>query len=123
MKEKINYILNSLEGVHSAMKMLHWSTTNKSEHLLTDEIDGSVLEYEDKIAEAAMGVLDDRFGIGDLKTLLPEHKDVKGILSELQKDVLDLENKLSDAKYNGIVNILDDLLTDINKWNYLRTLK
>ena len=50
-KDKALELLCSLEGYHQALKMLHWSTDNHSKHLLTDEIDGGVLGFEDELAE------------------------------------------------------------------------
>ena len=55
MKEVILDFLSSLEGYHQRLKEIHFSTLNKSEHLLADDMDGDVLEYQDRIAEASMG--------------------------------------------------------------------
>ena len=46
-KEALNF-LNALEGYHSLLKTIHWSTTNKSEHELVDDIDESILDYEEE---------------------------------------------------------------------------
>jgi hypothetical protein len=89
--------------------------------LLTDDIDSSVLEYEDKIAENVMGCGAFRIGIGDLKTMLPSAKNLGDMLNELENDVKDFKSKLEDKKHSGIINILDDFLTDINTWKYLKT--
>ena len=122
-KKVILDFLCAIEGYHSLLKTLHWSTKNHSEHILTDEIDSSLLEYEDKLAENAMGRLNTRFGVGDLKTLLPQAKTLDGALKELESDINEVKSKLDDdKKYAGIINILDDFCEDINKWNYLKTL-
>lgn len=122
-KENAKELLCSLEGHHQILKELHWSTDNHSRHLLTDEIDGGVLEFEDEIAEVVMGKLGEKFGKGDLKTMLPEAEELKGILDELEKDV----NKFIDSiggehGYGGIYNVTDDFLSKIYKWKYLETL-
>ncbi len=77
----INFLQNC-EGYHQALKMVHWSTEKKSEHLLTDDIDSYVLDFEDRIAESIMGILSIRYGSGDLKTLLPSSTDLKSLLKE-----------------------------------------
>ena len=120
LKEETKNFLSALEGYHQLLKTLHWSATAMSEHELLDNIDHAVLEYEDSIAEVVMGITDSRFQNGDLKTLLPSAKNLKDMLKELENDVSDYCDKVES--YNGIVNILDDFMTDINKWNYLRTL-
>lgn len=123
MKKEVLNFLSALEGYHSTLKMLHWSTERHSEHVLTDDIDSSVLKYEDKISEVAMGALDTRFGIGDLKCMLPQSKDLKSVLKELRADVNDFRDAAEEKGMNGLVNILDDFTEDIDTWEYLRTLK
>lgn len=120
IKEDTKTFLSTLEGYHQLSKTLHWSAQSMSEHKLMDDIDHSILEYEDSIAEVVMGLTDSRFQNGDLKTLLPSSKDVKTMLRELKTDVKRYRDKVDFSE--GITNILDDFLTDIDKWNYLRTL-
>ena len=122
-KDNAKELLCSLEGYHQVLKELHWSTDNKSKHLLTDEIDEGVLEFEDELAEVVMGKLGEKFGKGDLKSMLPEAEELKGILDELEKDV----NKFIDSiggehGFGGIYNVTDDFLSKIYKWKYLETL-
>ena len=124
LRNKTIEFLSILEGYHETLKQIHWSTSNKSEHLLTDEIDSSVLEYEDKIAEVTMGSLNTRYGHGDLKCLLPEAKTTESLLKELKGDVLVYRKEVGDEPNRaGIINVIDDFISDINRWNYLRTLK
>lgn len=123
VKENILNFLSILEGNHQTLKMIHWSTTNKSEHLLSDEIDGDILKYQDRIAEAAMGCLNTRFGISSIKTLLPNAKTISDLINELDSDLNSLKDNLSDKKYSGINNILDDFSESISSWKYLVTLK
>lgn len=116
--------LSALEGYHQMLKTIHWHTTNKSEHLLTDEIDGDVLEFEDSMAEVLMGKYGERFKIGELKSLLPNSRETKELLKELQKDVKDFRKHYSsgnDEDY-GVCNIIDDFLSKVHTWQYLETL-
>ena len=43
------------------------------------------------------------------------------MLNELESDVKKFKTTLVEDKHAGINNILDDLLTDINTWRYLKT--
>ena len=122
MRKDILDFLSALEGYHSTLKMIHWSASNNSEHVLTDKIDETVLEYEDKISEISMGLLNTRFGIGDLKCMLPQSKELKGLLDELESDILSLRKKLTNDKCCGLVSTLDDMMKDIDTFKYLRTL-
>jgi DNA-binding ferritin-like protein len=119
-KDSIEF-LSILEGNHQLLKGLHWNSGCKAEHLLTDDIDEAILEYEDKIAENVMGNGGFRIGVGELKTMLPSAKSLTDMLNELESDVKKFKTTLVEDKHAGIINILDDLLTDINTWRYLKT--
>ena len=120
-KENTINFLSELEGYHQALKLCHWNTTCKAEHLLTDDIDGDVLEFEDSVAENAMGILGDRISEG-LKALIPNNKELKGMLEEMENDVIDFRNNFkNEDNCIGLVNCCDDFLQSINKWKYLET--
>lgn len=121
--DKAKYLLQCLEGTHQALKEIHWSTDNHSKHILTDDIDKGVLEFEDALAEVVMGKLGEKFGKGDLKTMLPDASDLSGILKELEKDVNEFEESIGgEHGFGGVYNVVDDFLSSINKWQYLETL-
>lgn len=114
--------LSRLEGYHQALKMMHWSTDNHSKHLLTDDIDKSILEFEDEVAENLMGITGTKISSG-LETNKPSTKDLKELLSELERDVLEFIGEYEGDKSNrGLINICDDFLSQVNKYKYLETL-
>lgn len=122
-KEKALELLQSMEGNHQRLKELHWATDNHSRHMLTDEIDKGVLEFEDELAEVVMGKLGEKFGKGDLKTMLPNAEELKGILDEMEDDVNNFIDSIGgEHGYGGIYNVTDDFLSKIYKWKYLETL-
>lgn len=123
LKQKTIEFLCGCEGYHQILKMLHWSASSHAQHVLIDEIDGDVLKYEDEIAEVVMGLLNTKFGVGDLKTLLPSGKTLPAVLAEMKKDVIDFKTIVGDeADVSGLQNVLDDFMSNINKWGYLETL-
>lgn len=126
-KENAKELLCSLEGYHQVLKELHWSAERHAKHILTDEIDEGVLEFEDELAEVVMGTLGEKFGKGDLKTMLPEAEELKGILNELAEDLHKFTDSLSedgeyDYAYGGLTSVCDDFNAKICKWKYLETL-
>lgn len=122
LKNNTKEFLSMLEGYIQRGRELHWAAATNSEHVLIDNINQQVLSYEDKVAETVMGCLDTRFGVGDLKTLLPNATSLADMLKEMKEDVLSFKEKVGDvSEHNGIQNVLDDFMTDINTWNYLRT--
>lgn len=123
LKQLTKDFLCACEGYHQILKELHWSANSHAIHELIDNIDGDVLDYEDKIAECVMGILDVKFGVGDLKTLLPSGKSISAVLTEMKKDVIEYkENVKDESELAGLQNILDEFVASINKWDYLKTL-
>lgn len=120
-KENAVNFLSSLEGYHQQLKMLHWGADKHAKHILTDDIDRSVLSFEDEIAEMAMGYLNEKITDG-LKALLPENKELRGLLDELIDEVAKFEDELSEKENRGIVSACDDFIGKINKYKYLETL-
>lgn len=124
LKNIIIDFLGVLEGYHQTCKMLHWGTSNRSEHILVDKINEDVLKYEDRLAEAAMGKLKTKFGIGTLKAMLPNAENIDDMIKEFETDILKLKKDIGDKpEYCGLHNILDDMLESIDDYYYLKTLK
>lgn len=120
-EQGINFLSNC-EGYHQALKAIHWSTEKKAEHLLTDDIDSDVLDFEDRIAESIMGILGMRYGNGELKTMLPSATDLKALLNEMEEDVFSFIDEVGeDKKVTGLVNILEEFCEKITTWKYLET--
>lgn len=120
-KENAVNFLSSLEGYHQQLKMLHWGADKHAKHILTDEIDGEVLSFEDEIAEMTMGFLNEKITDG-LKALLPENKELRGLLDELIEEVAKFEDEVTEKENRGIVSTCDDFIGKINKYKYLETL-
>ena len=119
-KEYIDFVC-ALHGYLIRIKEIHWNTNNNAEHKLCDEIEDSIHECEDRFAECAMGMEDKHFAIGDLIPMLPNAEDLKGMLKELEKDILDMKKKLDGPENGGLFNILDDMQECCNKYKYRAT--
>ncbi len=121
LKQLTKDFLCACEGYHQILKELHWSANSRAIHELTNDMDGSVLDYEDRIAECVMGILDIKFSIGDLKTLIPSGKNISDVLTEMKKDVIEYkENVKDESELSGLQSILDEFVASINNWNYLK---
>jgi hypothetical protein len=113
----------SLHGYLIRLKEIHWNTKSNAEHLLCDDILDCLSECEDRFTECAMGITNSHFSIGDLKPMLPHSKDLIPMLNELEKEVIEIEDKLTNKTERGLVNILDELLENCNKFKYRATQK
>lgn len=119
-KEFVDFIC-SLHGYLIRLKEIHWNTEKNGEHVLCDEISDEISECEDRFAECAMGMDGVHFKIGDLKPMLPHATALLPMLKELEGEVVDMEESLSDRKNGGLMNVLDDLLEVCNKYKYRAT--
>ena len=113
----------SLHGYLIRLKEIHWTTNNNSEHLLCDEISDCLEDCEDRFTECAMGITNSHFKVGDLKPMLPHAKDLIPMLNELEKEVIDIEDKLTGKTERGLINILDEMIENCNKFKYRATQK
>ena len=121
-KEFVDFIC-ALHGYLIRIKEIHWNTSNNSEHKLCDEIEDDMQECEDRFAECAMGMEGIHFEIGKLLPMLPNAKDLLGMLKEFEKDILDMKKKLNGPENGGLFNILDDMQECCNKYKYRATQK
>lgn len=123
LKKECIEFLSVLEGYHQLLKTLHWNTTSHAKHVLSDDIDEDILEYEDRLAEIMMGHFNERFSVGSLKSFLPESRDLKSLLKELDTDLDKYSKTLSnDGAISSLTNTFDDFKESVAKWKYLETL-
>lgn len=113
----------SLHGYLIRLKEIHWNTENNSEHLLCDEILDCFEDCEDRFTECSMGITNSHFRVGDLKPMLPHATSLLPMLKELEGEVIKLEDKLTSKEEKGLINILDELLENCNKFKYRATQK
>lgn len=121
-KEFVDFVC-ALHGYLIRLKEIHWNTNENSTHLLCDEIESDIHDYEDRFMECCMGMEGKHFEIGKLLPMLPNAKDLFGMLKEFEKDILDMKKKLDGDENGGLFNILDDMQECCNKYKYRATQK
>lgn len=123
-QEAVLDYIKYIEGVRIRLREIHWETDVHSKHILTDEMIGSLEDFEDNIAEDLMGVCGFRLKIGSIVPTMTTQVDLSALLCELKENTVQLcaciEN---DDNFSGIVNEIDDMLHKIGKWEYLATFK
>ena len=113
-------MFNTLYGAYLSLKKIHFTTTSQAEHLRTDNASGDVVDYADKFMEGCMGLFG-RIEQSDIKYVnFGEYKDDKSLYQSLRKKLAEFRKTIeNNIAMNGIVNIIDDFATDLNKWIYL----
>ena len=120
----LDYIM-CLEGWRIRLREFHWSTESNATHILTDELINMFEYNEDKIAECLMGLCGFRIKVGQICPNIPfEADDLESLLNCARDCTITLIASLeADKKYDGIVNVLDEILENINKAQYKETLE
>lgn len=128
--EAILLYIKQLEGYRIRLREIHWSTAKKSQHELSDDLMSDLTDYEDSIAEEAMGLFGVRIKVGDIVPEMPSGQTIKELLTNLTANTLTLlacfEGEVDGRTHlpgGGIPSILEDILHDINKSKYLDTLE
>lgn len=118
MKASILKYINELEGFKTAIKNLHWSSSNMSEHKLFDDIASSVADIQDKVSEIAQGI-SGKFKLNELKPKRYKISSSKAFLKDLLKSTRNFHETLSDKKYIGIKSEIETFIGDVQQFQYL----
>lgn len=117
-----------LEGYRIRFREYHWSTDTMASHKLCDDIMSALLNYEDQLAEEFQGIINYRIKPGTIKPIMnvSENSGIIEALNCLVTDIINLKKsiqRLQNINYDGILNIIDDMIHTINTFKYLATFK
>lgn len=109
---------NTVLGSYIRLRELHFNTLIQAQHNLTNDVMPALMDYADSIMENAMGMFG-RPGMNILSPVADKHTTIKECLESLRTENLKFKLALDKDTLSGIHNILDDMMTDLNKWIYL----
>lgn len=119
MKQNILSYINKLQAYKTAIKNLHWSSKNMSEHKLLDDISDTVSEFQDKVAEIAQGI----YGQIKLNELKPRRYNITSSSKMLNDLLLDTKHFYVSTNRNkdliGIRSEIETFVGDLNQYIYL----
>lgn len=118
MKSIIISYINKLHGYKTAVKNLHWSAKNMSEHKLCDDIIDSIDKNEDEIAEICQGV-HKQIKPNELKPIQYKISSTDKMLVDLLNDTKEFHSKLTNERYIGLKSVIESFMGEINKFQYL----
>lgn len=115
-------IVNVLFNIRDQIKLYHWQTMSFSEHKSTDELVKSLDTNIDKFVEVYMG----RYGRPYVsETMRVKNLTISGIRTFIKKSSDWLADKLPSMLKKtdtDLLNIRDEMLSDLNQVKYLLTL-
>lgn len=109
---------NNVLAAYIRLREIHFNTTIQAQHNLTNDVMPALMDHADLIMENAMGIFG-RPGYDILGGNKDKSKTIKDCLESLRSKALELKLSLNKETLSGITNILDDMITDLNKWIYL----
>ena len=119
MKRNVLTFINKLQSYKTAIKNLHWSSKNMSEHKLWDEIADTVADTQDEVAEIAQGI----FGNIKLNELKPRRYNIvnsKKTLSDILRDTKLFYATIKRGEtYVGIRSVVESFIAQFEKYQYL----
>lgn len=118
MKSNILNYINILEGYKTAIKNLHWSSKNMSEHKLCDDIADTIASTQDKISEIAQGIFG-KIKKNELKPRQYKINTTKDMLDSLLSDTKSFYKELSSLKLVGLRSEIETFIGSINQYQYL----
>jgi len=118
MKRSILIYINKLQAYKTAIKNIHWSSNNMSEHKLFDDIEDAVAEVQDEIAEVAQGVYE-RLKLNDLKPRRYNITTSKKMLQDLLNDTQQFLTTLRSKELVGVKSTVEAFIGKLNQFKYL----
>ena len=113
-------------GMLNTVKLYHWKTCSYAQHVATDELYLKLNKHIDKFMEVFLGKEDGRLEKLDKKIKLSHPntlEDMKDHLYKYRDYLVDMNQVLDSEKDTDLLNIRDEIMTDINQVLYLFTFK
>jgi len=121
------HIVTTFLQMLNTVKLYHWKTTNYAEHKATDELYTNLNLNIDTFVEVMLGKTGSRVNLTGQKSIpLLDYTNVEDFKKEIAGYKMFLTGMSADASLNSntdIMNIRDELLSNLNQFTYLLTFK
>lgn len=117
-------VLCKLEGFKIKFKEMHWITSNKNEHVLCDEINQAINEFQDSFAEEGLAIYS-AFAPNTFLPILVEKTTVIDTLLLLTRFLDVVRGQILPGSINeaGFLALIDEFIGKVTKFQYLSTLE
>ena len=102
------------------LKLFHWSTRSYAAHTALGNLYDKVSELTDDLVECHMGIVGKTMPFFEINTV--SHSDHTVALKYIKEMVLILRKMRIDIKTNELQNIIDEMISSMDKTCYLLTL-
>lgn len=120
MRADVLKFINKLEGYKTAVKNLHWSSKNLSQHKLFDDVADSLSDFQDKVSEVEQAI-NGRIPVnkihGEKYTISTPQKMLADLLSDVKVFYGGLQKLGQD--YIGMRSDCEAYISDLQRQQYL----
>lgn len=121
------HIVTTFLQMLNTVKLYHWKTSNYAEHKATDELYTNLNLNIDTFVEVMLGKTGSRVNLTGQKSIpLLDYTNVEDFKKEIARYKMFLNGMSEDASLNentDLMNIRDELLSNLNQFTYLLTFK
>lgn len=118
-KELFIQYLDSLEGIKTRIKNLHWAAPAKNIHTYLDDFLDVVSGFQDTVAETYMGILG-QMGPLDVNGVPCQTSTAMDLIDHVYQVTQNFYEKLpGDIEFKGIVSETETFIKDCKKYKYL----
>ena len=111
----------------NTVKLYHWKTSNYAQHKATDELYTNLNLNVDTFVEVMLGKTGSRVNLTGQKSIpLLDYTNVEDFKKEIEqykKFLTGMNNAASLNANTDLINIRDELLSNLNQFTYLLTFK
>jgi DNA-binding ferritin-like protein len=119
-----SHIVKVFLEVLNMVKLYHWKTHSYAEHKATDELYSKLNEHMDTFVEVLLGKDASRIQFLEKKIELYDFSNIlefKRRIFEFRSFLKDLDIHFNSSHDSDLLNIRDEILSDINQFLYLLT--
>jgi len=112
--------------LENQLKIWHWQTTSFAEHKALDKIHDSIEERIDMFIEAFQGKYARIKSENEFNIQLENYTSSDNIISFVNKNIeylIGMDKGLEEGYNDELLNIRDEIVSDLQKLKYLLTLK
>ena len=119
-----NKIVKTFIEMLNVIKLYHWKTRSFAEHKATDELYEKLNTHVDKFVEVLLGKTRSRIHMVSLRIDLIEAENTKDItkkIHEYRDFMYDMSRTLDSKTDSDLLNIRDEILSDLSQFLYFLT--
>lgn len=125
--ETVKFIQHTMNYL-AVIKMYHWTTDSFAAHKATDAFYAQLQTFMDLFVETSLGHYHNKKSLHKaIKNVqvkyIKNNKQLHSYTQEYKKCLKDIRKQLPDASKSNMINVIDDILTEMDVLLYLLTLE